>query len=120
MTKQANTILVSHGGASLGYALHIREGRLTFSVRRAPGEDSEVSLPAPLGDGPHAVVASLGKDGRLSLQADGQPAVTAPGGGLIGKQPAEDFCVGHDAANPAARYVSPAPFQGTLSDLQVR
>jgi hypothetical protein len=39
---------------------------------------------------------------------------------LLGKQPAEDFCVGHDAANPAARYVAPAPFQGTLSDLQIR
>ena len=119
-TKQANTILVSHGGVIFGYALHVREGRLTFSVRRAQGEDFEVALPAPLGDGPHPVVASLGKDGRLSLQADGQTAVTAPGGGLLGKQPAEDFCVGHDAANPAARYVSPAPFQGTLSDLQVR
>jgi arylsulfatase A-like enzyme len=119
-TQQANTVLVSHGGTMLGYALHVREGRLTFSVRRAQGEDFEVSLPAPLGDGPHPVVASLGKDGRLSLQADGQTAVTAPGGGLIGRQPAEDFCVGHDAANPAARYVSPAPFQGTLTDLQVR
>jgi hypothetical protein len=104
----------------LGYALHFREGRLTFSVRRAQGEDHEVTLPGPLGDGPHAVVASLGKDGRLSLQVDGQAAVTAPGGGLIGRQPAEDFCVGHDAANPSARYVSPAPFQGTLTDLQVR
>jgi arylsulfatase A-like enzyme len=119
-TQQANTVLVSHGGTMLGYALHVREGRLTFSVRRAQGEDFEVSLPAPLGDGPHPVVASLGKDGRLSLQADGQTAVTAPGGGLLGKQPAEDFCVGHDAANPAARYVAPAPFQGTLSDLQIR
>lgn len=119
-TKQANTVLVSHGGTMLGYALHIREGRLTFSVRRAQGEDHEVTLPGPLGDGPHQVVASLGKDGRLSLQVDGQAAVTAPGGGLIGRQPAEDFCVGHDAANPSARYVSPAPFQGTLTDLQVR
>jgi arylsulfatase A-like enzyme len=119
-TQQANTVLVSHGGTMLGYALHVREGRLTFSVRRAQGEDFEVSLPAPLGDGPHPVVASLGKDGRLSLQADGQTAVTAPGGGLLGKQPAEDFCVGHDAANPAARYVAPAPFKGTLSDLQIR
>lgn len=119
-TQLANTVLVSHGGTMLGYALHVREGRLTFSVRRAQGEDFEVSLPAPLGDGPHPVVASLGKDGRLSLQADGQTAVTAPGGGLLGKQPAEDFCVGHDAANPAARYVAPAPFQGTLSDLQIR
>ena len=119
-TKQANTVLVSHGGTMLGYALHVREGRLTFSVRRVQGEDHEVALPGPLAEGPHAVVASLDKDGRLSLQVDGQAPVTTAGGGLIGRQPAEDFCVGHDAANPAARYVSPAPFQGTLTDLQVR
>ena len=119
-TKQANTVLVSHGGTMLGYALHVREGRLTFSVRRVQGEDHEVALPGPLAEGPHAVVAGLDKDGRLSLQVDGQAPVTTAGGGLIGRQPAEDFCVGHDAANPAARYVSPAPFQGTLTDLQVR
>jgi arylsulfatase A len=119
-TQQANTIVVAHGGTMLGYALHVREGRLTFSIRRAQGEDHEVALPAPLGAGTHQIIAKLGPDGRLSLQADGQPAVTTPGGGLLAKQPAEDFCVGHDAANPAARYVSPAPFQGTLTDLQVR
>ena len=104
----------------LGYALHIREGRLTFSVRRATGDDSEVALPEPLTEGPHRVVARLASNGQLSLQVDERPAVVVKGSGLIGKQPAEDFCVGHDAANPAARYLHPAPFQGTLAELAIR
>jgi arylsulfatase A len=119
-TAQADTVLVSHGGTMIGYALHVREGRLTFSVRHAQGQDFEVTWPQPLGAASHRVTASLTKDGGLSLQIDDQPAVTAAGGGLIGRQPAEDFCVGHDAANPAARYGKIAPFQGTLADLQVR
>jgi len=42
------------------------------------------------------------------------------GTGLISKQPAEDFCVGHDTANPAAKYSQPEPFRGTLTQLEIR
>ena len=119
-TAQTNTILVSHGGTYLGYALHIREGRLTFSVRRAPDDNSEVSLPAPTDGLPHRVRASLSKDGKLRLQLDEQPETVVQGSGLIGKQPAEDFCLGHDAANPAAKYAQPEPFRGTLTQLEIR
>ena len=119
-TSQANTILVAHGGTYLGYALHVREGRLTFSVRRAPDDNAEVSLSAPTDGQAHRVRAALDKDGRLHLQLDDQPEATADGKGLIGKQPAEDFCLGHDGGNPAARYAQPEPFRGTLTQLEIR
>ena len=119
-TSQANTILLSHGGVQLGYALHIRDGKLTFSIRRGADDNSEVSLPAPTDGQAHRVRASLTKDGKLHLQLDDQPEVVVQGTGLIGKQPAEDFCVGHDATNPAAKYAQPEPFRGTLVDLTVR
>lgn len=119
-TTQTNTILVSHGGTNLGYALHIRDGRLTFSVRRAADDNSEVSLPAPTDGQAHRVRAALDKDGKPHLRLDDQPETVAPGVGLIGKQPAEDFCIGHDAANPAAKYSQPEPFRGTLTQLEIR
>jgi hypothetical protein len=119
-TSQANTILLSHGGVQLGYALHIRDGKLTFSIRRSTDDNSEVSLPAPTDGQPHRVRASLTKDGKLHLQLDDQPEVVIQGTGLISKQPAEDFCVGHDATNPAAKYAQPEPFRGTLADLTIR
>ena len=119
-TTQTNTILVSHGGTQLGYALHIREGKLTLSIRRSTDDNSEVSMPAPTDGQAHRVRAGLTKDGKLQLQLDDQPEVVAQGVGLIGKQPAEDFCVGHDAANPAAKYSQPEPFQGTLTQLEIR
>jgi len=119
-TTQTNTILVSHGGSQLGYALHIRDGKLTFSIRRAADNNREVALPAPTDGQAHRVRASLTQEGKLRLQLDDQPEVVAPGVGLIGKQPSEDFCVGHDAANPAARYAQPEPFRGTLTQLEIR
>jgi arylsulfatase A len=119
-TTQANTVLVAHGGVQVGYALHVREGKLTFSIRRATDDSSEVSLPAPTDGQPHRVRAGLTKDGKLLLQLDDQPEVMIQGTGLIGKQPAEDFCVGHDAANPAAKYAQPEPFRGTLTQLEIR
>ena len=117
---QANTILVSHGGTYLGYALHIRDGQLTLSVRRAPDDNHEVALPAPTDGKAHRVRATVTPDGKLRLQLDEQPEVVATGTGLISKQPAEDFCVGHDAANPAAKYAQPEPFRGTLTQLEIR
>jgi hypothetical protein len=119
-TTQTNTILVSHGGTQLGYALHIRDGKLTFSIRRSTDDNSEVAMPAPTDGQAHRVRAGLTKDGKLQLQLDDQPEVAAKGTGLIGKQPAEDFCVGHDAANPAAKYSQPEPFRGTLAQLEIR
>jgi arylsulfatase A-like enzyme len=119
-TTQANTVLVAHGGVQVGYALHVREGKLTFSIRRATDDSIEVSLPAPTDGQPHRVRAGLTKDGKLLLQLDNQPEVMIQGTGLIGKQPAEDFCVGHDAANPAAKYAQPEPFRGTLTQLEFR
>jgi len=119
-TVQTNTILLSHGGTQLGYALHIRDGQLTFSVRRAADDNHEVALAAPTDGQTHRVRASLDKDGKLHLQLDDQPETTTQGSGMIGKQPAEDFCIGHDAANPAARYNHPAPFAGTLTHWEIR
>ena len=119
-SSQPNTVLVSHGGTQLGYSLHIREGQLTFSLRRSSSEESEVTTPVSAADQPHQVIASLGQDGMLSLQIDNQTPVTSKGSGVLSKQPAEDFCVGADPANPAARYVNPAPFKGTLTDLKIR
>lgn len=119
-SNQPNTVLVSHGGSQLGYALHVREGKMAFSLRRSSSEDFEVTTSIPAIDQPHQVIASLAPDGTLSLQVDNQPPVTTKGTGTLSKQPAEDFCVGDDPANPAARYVNPAPFKGTLSDLKIR
>jgi hypothetical protein len=68
---------------------------------------------------PQRIVASLAKDGTLSLRVADQPAATAKGPGLLSRQPAEDFCVGHDNRKPVTAYTAKAAFQGRIMDLRV-
>jgi hypothetical protein len=38
---------------------------------------------------------------------------------LVPRQPAENFCVGHDDGQPVADHGRPRPFRGTITDLAV-
>ncbi len=118
-TAQRDTILVAHGGLSAGYALYLKGGRVAFLVRHGGGAAfTEIVSPVEL-QGAAAVTATLAADGAMTLTVSGQPAVTGRAAALIGRQPQEDFCLGHDNAKP----VTPAPvrekFQGRLSGLRL-
>ena len=117
-TNQRDAILVAHGGNSAGYALYLKDGRIVFSVRT--GRDAVTDVPSAAVAGPVRVTASLGKDGTMTLTVGDQPAATGKAPSLIPRQPAEDFCVGHDNAQPVAAYSNKgAAFRGTITDLKV-
>jgi hypothetical protein len=46
-----------------------------------------------------------------------QPPVTGKSRGLISRQPAENFCLGHDDAKPVGTYTAKEPFKGSISNL---
>lgn len=115
-TKQKDAVIVSHGGSAIGYALHLQAGRLRFSVRNG----GETFVEAPVAAGETKAVATLEKDGTLSLKVGDAPAVTVKGSKTFPRQPQEDFCVGHDAALAAVPYAGePVKFKGRLSALTV-
>jgi len=115
-TKQKDAVIVSHGGSAIGYALHLQAGRLRFSVRNG----GETFVEAPVAAGETKAVATLEKDGTLSLKVGDAPAVTAKGSKTFPRQPQEDFCVGHDAALAAVPYAGePVKFKGRLNALTV-
>jgi hypothetical protein len=117
-TTQTDAILVAHGGIAVGYALHLRGGRVVFTIHDKGG-DTHVETAFPASADPQRIVASLAKDGTLSLRVADQPAATAKGPGLLSRQPAEDFCVGHDNRKPVTAYTAKAAFQGRIMDLRV-
>ncbi len=117
-TAQRDAILVAHGGASAGYALHLRGGKAVFAIRTKDG-DARVETPLPATVENLALSAGLAADGTLSLRLGDQPAVTTKGPGLLAKQPQEDFCVGHDNGNPVAAYGAKGPFEGKITGLAV-
>ena len=117
-TALRDTVIVAHGGASAGYALHLKEGRVVFSVRTGP-KDAVTDVQSEPIKGPVKITATVGQDGALTLAVGEQAVVNGKAPGPVPRQPAEDFCVGHDNGQPVANYSKGNPFEGKITDLKV-
>jgi arylsulfatase A len=118
-TQQRDAIVIAHGGAVAGYAIHLKNGRLHFTVRTGSGPAFKDVVAREEFTGRESITASLAADGTLSLQTDQQPAVTSKATSLISRQPQEDFCVGTDTAQPVAIYSTGDRLVGTISALKI-
>ena len=117
-TAQADTILLAHGGLIYGYALHLRQGHVVFTVRTgANAEVAEVQCKSLAGQA--TIRATLAQDGTMTLKVGDQPPVTGKAAGLIAKQPQEDFCLGHDNSQAITNYGEVKPFKGQLTGLKI-
>lgn len=117
-SAQKDAILVAHGGIGAGYALHLKGGQVGFAVRSGNG-DAVGEIFAPAATGPLRIRAKLAADATMTLQVNDQPPVTGQAPGLIPRQPAEDFCVGNDNAQPVTKYGTHEAFQGSIKELKV-
>ena len=117
-TELRDTVIVAHGGTAAGYALHLKDGRVVFSVRTGM-KDAITDVQSKPIEGAVRITATLGKDGAIMLTVGEQAAVTGKSPGLVPRQPAEDFCLGHDNGQPVANYSKGKPFQGKITDLKV-
>jgi arylsulfatase A-like enzyme len=117
-TAETDGVILAHGGSAVGYALHLRAGRAVFAIRSGAGDKlTEVSSSAAF-ISPARITISLAADGTMSLKVADQPAVTGKAPGLIGREPQEDFCVGHDNGRPTANYSNNAAFKGRITELK--
>ena len=116
-TAQRDAVIVAQGGL-IGHALYLKGGRVAFAVRNGADEVVEILSPAEV-KGPFAVTASLAADGAMKLSVVGQDVVSGMAKGALPRQPAEDFCVGHDTAKAVGLYGKLIVLQGTVSGLSV-
>ena len=116
-TAQRDAVIVAQGGL-IGQALYLKCGRVAFAVRHGADEVVEILSPAEV-KGSFAVTASLAADGAMKLVVAGQEAVTGKAKGLLPRQPAEDFCVGHDNGKHVGVYGKLIALQGAVSGLNV-
>ena len=114
-TAQRDAVILAQGGL-IGHALYLKGGRVAFAVRHGADEVVEVVSPAEV-KGSFAVTASLAADGAMKLAVAGQDAVAGKAKGVLPRQPAEDFCVGHDNGKPVGLYGELKPLQGAVSGL---
>ncbi|NBN95383.1 MAG: hypothetical protein EBV31_07165, partial [Verrucomicrobia bacterium] len=68
--------------------------------------------------GSFTATASLAADGTMKLVV-GQEAVGGKAKGLLPRQPAEDYCIGHDNGKPVGLYGKLIALQGMISGLSV-
>ena len=116
-TAQRDAVIVAQGGL-IGHALYLKGGRVAFAVRHGADEVVEILSPAEV-KGSFAVIASLAADGTMKLVVAGQDIVTGKAKGALPRQPAEDFCVGHDNGKPVGLYGKLIVLQGSVSGLSV-
>jgi arylsulfatase A len=116
-TAQRDAVILAQGGL-VGHALYLKAGRVAFAVRHGADEVVEILSPAEV-KGAYTVTASLAADGAMKLVVVGQDAVTGKAKGALPRQPAEDFCVGHDNGKPVGLYGELKPLQGAVSGLAV-
>ncbi|HEY3319133.1 MAG TPA: sulfatase-like hydrolase/transferase [Planctomycetota bacterium] len=111
-------IILAHGGEGTGYAVHLRDGKLVFTVREKKEAVDIVASETP--PGRFTFEARLAAGGAMSLFIDGKKVAEGKARGLLSIQPMESFCLGFDDAKPVADYANPARFSGTISKLSVR
>jgi hypothetical protein len=117
-TAQRDAILIAHGGASTGYALHLSGGKLIWAIRHGKTlTTAQTDYPAD--NQPHRITATLGRKGQLTLQLDQNEPVTASSPGLMRSQPKEDFCLGHDNKVPVANYTAKGKFEGKIVNVKL-
>jgi arylsulfatase A len=116
-TTQRDAVILAQGGL-VGHALYLKGGRVAFAVRHGADEVVEIVSPAEV-KGSFAVTASLAADGAMKLVVAGQDAVAGKAKGVLPRQPAEDFCVGHDNGKAVGLYGELKPLQGAVSGLAI-
>jgi arylsulfatase A len=117
-TAQRDAILIAHGGASTGYALHLSAGKLIWTIRHGKTlTTAQTDYPAD--NQPHHITATLGQKGQLTLQLDQNAPITATSPSLIRTQPKEDFCLGHDNKVPVATYTTKGKLEGKIANVKV-
>ncbi len=114
----SNGPVVAHGGASVGYALYLADGKPAFTVRQRKETASIAAPDAPAGA--FRVEAHLARNGAMTLSVDGRVVARGKASGSIPNQPVENFCVGWDDKVPVADYGAAARFKGTIRNLQIK
>jgi len=116
----ADSTLVSHGDAKLGYVLHLVAGKPTLSVF-ADGKATTVSGDG-LQAGPCHVRAGMDSDGLLSLAVPGRSEMlaAAPFAAGFPAQPKAGLAVGQSFGPLSTKdYPNSTPFDGTVQRLRV-
>jgi len=110
-------VIVAQGGTALGYALHLKAGRLAMAVRNR-GKLTVVAAPDKLPAGEVTVAGRLARDGTIHLSVAGKEVASGKAT-LIDSQPIDGLQVGRDEKGAVGDYTVPHAFQGTVKEVRI-
>ena len=116
-SESPNGVIVAQGGASRGYTLFLKDGKLTFLVRTA-GEATSIFTPGAI-IGSHVAVARFEVDGKMTLTLDEKLVATARTPGPIKTMPVDGLDVGSDTGGLVGPYSKENKFQGEIESLVI-
>lgn len=112
-------IIAHQGGARMGYALALQDGRPGFSVLVAQGGASGTAeAQRPLDEGWHHLAGVL-TDKTLSLYVDGQLAAQVKSPGFITEQPRNGLQLGSAGISQVSKFGKGAPYTGMIDQFAV-
>jgi len=117
--KGPNGVIVAQGGSSLGYALYLKSGRLTFATRHN-GKSTIVAAQGKLPSGPVSVAGRLAIDGTVTLEVAGKRVASGKAPGPIPGQPIDGLEVGADKKGTVGDYEAPNAFSGTIEKVHLK
>ena len=116
-TAARDGIVLAHGGNAVGYAIHLRNGKLLFEIRNGTKLD-QVAADFPNSVNPVNITASLDPEGKLRLKVGDQPE-SIGSGTQLSRQPQEALCVGMDDMIPVSNYSDNGSFAGRVENLRI-
>lgn len=118
-TPSANDgVVIAQGGASLGYALFIKDGVAHFGVRNRDMYRQTAGGPK-LEPGKRVHLAgTIDADAKLHLYINGDKAAEADGY-IIAAKPADGLSLGADTGSLVGPYGADNAFKGELTDLRI-
>jgi outer membrane protein assembly factor BamB len=115
-TDLRSGMILSHGGANLGYALVLREGKPSFIIRSGNKQLSAATATEAIDNGWHHVAGVMDTYKKIKLYVDGKLSATATSQGLLPRAPKDGVDIGADDSSK----VSDAPaFAGSIDALAI-
>ena len=115
-TEAKDGVVLAQGGNQNGYALHLKDGRLVFTVR-IDGKATAISGGAV--SGKFSIAAELKASGAMTLAVNDKQVAEGNAGGLIPKQPQDELSIGEDGKSAVGDYEAPLPLKGRVTNVKV-
>lgn len=110
-------VILAQGGDQRGYALHLKDGKVVFSVRQN-GKLYAIATPA-VPQGRFSLEARLEKGGDMTLAVNGTILARGKAPGVFTAQPIDPLTIGEDTLSAVGDYAAPNPFKGTVENVKV-